>query len=269
MGNRKIQLFLATNLLFLLGAIGCGQKGAGQSSESTSEQGAEPKGPVLTLDPATTGTITGAVTLEGAPPTIGPVDMGAAPPCLKLNETRVVPPVVVTGPGGSLANVVVYLKSGLGNYKFETPKDPVSLEQHGCMYVPRVIALMTNQPLEVQNNDPVLHNVRPVLKNNKSWNQSQMVGGPPIMASFSKPEFAAHVLCNVHPWMRSYLFVFNNPYYAVTSTTGTFELKNVPPGTYTIEAWQEKYGTQDQTVTVGPKESKSVSFEFKADSSGA
>jgi hypothetical protein len=268
MGNRKIPLFLVTSLLLLSGATGCGQKGGNQSSGSTSEQGAEPSGPVLTLDPATTGTITGTVTLAGAPPTIGPIDMGAAPPCLKLNDTRVVPPVVVTGSGGSLANVVVYLKSGLGNYKFETPKDAVSLEQHGCMYVPRVIALMTNQPLEVQNNDPVLHNVRPVLKNNKSWNQSQTVGGPPIMASFAKPEFAAHVLCNVHPWMRSYLFVFNNPYFAVTSTTGTFELKNVPPGTYTVEAWQEKYGMQDQTVTVGPKESKAVSFEFKAGSSG-
>jgi Carboxypeptidase regulatory-like domain len=269
MGNRKLYLFFVANFLCLLGAIGCGQKGNGQSSGSTSEEGAAPAGPVLTLDPATTGTITGAVMLQGAPPTIGPIDMGAAPPCLKLNETRVVPPVVVTGPGGSLANVVVYLKSGVGNYKFETPTEPVSLEQHGCMYVPRVVALMTNQQLEVQNNDPVLHNVRPVLKDNKSWNQSQTVGGPPIMASFAKSEFAAHILCNVHPWMRSYLFVFNNPYYAVTSTTGTFELKNVPPGTYTIEAWQEKYGTQDQTVTVGPKESKAVSFQFKAGPAGA
>lgn len=264
MSNRKAGLFVAATCLLVLGAIGCGHK----RNDESSDQASEPAGPVLTLDPATTGTISGTVTLQGAVPTIGPIDMGAAPPCLKLNATHVVPPVVVTGSNGSLANVVVYLKSGLGNYKYETPKDPVSLEQHGCMYVPRVVALMTNQPLEVQNNDPVLHNVRPVLKGNKSWNQSQTVGGPPIMASFAKPEFAAHVLCNVHPWMRAYLFVFNNPYFAVTSTTGTFELKNVPPGTYTIEAWQEKYGTQDQTVIVGSKETKTVSFQFKSGSPG-
>ena len=250
--------------MVLLCAMGCGQKQNGNSSEQPSQ----PAGPVLNLDPATEGTITGTVTLDGAPPTIGPIDMGAAPPCLKLNATHIVPPVVVTGPGGSPANVVVFLKSGPGNYKFETPKDPVSLDQKGCMYVPRVIALMTNQVLDVQNTDPVLHNVRPVLKNNKSWNQSQTVGGPPIMASFAKPEFAAHVLCNVHPWMRSYLFVFDNPYYAVTTATGTFELKDVPPGTYTVEAWQERYGTQDQTITVGPKESKAIAFQFKAGASG-
>ena len=66
------------------------------------------------------------------------------------------------------------------------------------------------------------------------------------MATFPQPEFASHILCNIHPWMRSYLFVFNNPYFAVTSADGAFDLKNVPPGTYTVEAWQEKYGTQDQ-----------------------
>jgi hypothetical protein len=263
MNKRASYLLVVASLVWALCATGCGQKSATNSGQAD-----EPTGPVLTLDPSTTGTITGKVTLQGAPPTIGPIDMGAAPPCLKLNDTRVVPPVVVTGAGGTLANVVVYLKSGVGNYKFDTPKDPVSLEQHGCMYIPRVIALMTDQPLEVQNADPVLHNVRPVLKNNKSWNQSQTVGGPPIMATFAKPEFAAHVLCNIHPWMRSYLFVFDNPYFAVTSATGSFELKDVPPGTYTIEAWQEKYGTQDQTITVGPKESKAVSFQFASSSSG-
>lgn len=268
MNNRKMRLFGIAILLCLFAVIGCGHKGNDESSGPSAGQ-AVASGPLLTLDPATTGTITGTVMLQGAPPTVAPIDMGAAPPCLKLNETRVVPPVVVTGPDGSLANVVIYLKSGLGNYKFETPTNPVSLQQHGCMYVPRVIALMTNQQLEVQNNDPVLHNVRPVLKGNKSWNQSQTVGGPPITASFAKPEFAAHVLCNVHPWMRAYLFVFNNPYFALTTTTGTFELKNVPPGTYTIEAWQEKYGTQDETITVGPKESKAVSFTFKSGTSGA
>ena len=77
------------------------------------------------------------------------------------------------------------------------------------------------------------------------------------------------VLCNVHPWMRAWIFVFDHPYYAVTSRTGKFELKNLPPGTYTIEAWHETYRARDQTVTIGAKESKAISFSFKApDSSG-
>jgi Carboxypeptidase regulatory-like domain len=72
------------------------------------------------------------------------------------------------------------------------------------------------------------------------------------------------IKCNVHPWMRAFAFVFAHPYFEVTTKTGEFALKNVPPGTYTIEAWQEKYGAQDQTVTIGPKESKTISFTYKA-----
>jgi hypothetical protein len=60
------------------------------------------------------------------------------------------------------------------------------------------------------------------------------------------------------------VFVFDNPYFAVTSIAGTFELKNLPPGTYTIEAWHEHYNVQDQTVTIAAKESKSISFVFKS-----
>ena len=86
----------------------------------------------------------------------------------------------------------------------------------------------------------------------------------PFEETFSQPELAVVIKCNVHPWMRAFAFIFNHPYYDVTAKTGTFELKNLPPGTYTIEAWQEKYGAQDQTVTIGPKESKAISFTYKA-----
>jgi hypothetical protein len=159
---------------------------------------------------------------------------------------------------------VIYVKSGLGNYRFDSPPDPVVLDQRGCMYEPHVLALMVNQPLEVRNDDATIHNVHPESKANESWNRSQTPGAPPLTTSFAKPELAIRVECNVHPWMRSYMFVFAHPYYAVTSTAGTFELKNLPAGTYTIEAWQEKYGVQDQTVTVGAKASKNISFAFHA-----
>jgi hypothetical protein len=101
-----------------------------------------------------------------------------------------------------------------------------------------------------------------LAKMNQSWNKSQSVDGPPIDESFTQPELAVPIVCNVHPWMRAYAFVFSNPYYAVTSKTGTFEIKNLPPGTYVVEAWQERYGTKDQTVAIGPKESKAISFMF-------
>jgi hypothetical protein len=64
--------------------------------------------------------------------------------------------------------------------------------------------------------------------------------------------------------MKGYIAVFKHPFFAVTTKDGKFELKGLPPGTYTIEAWQEKLGVVDQQVTIGPKDSKTVSFTFKA-----
>jgi hypothetical protein len=136
------------------------------------------------------------------------------------------------------------------------------------MYDPHVLAVMAGQTLEVKNDDQTTHNIHPTPKDNRDWNQSQPPGATPIEQSFARPEFAIPVKCNVHPWMKSYIFVFKNPYYAVTSKDGKFELKGLPPGTYTIEAWQEKFGVVDQTVTIGPKESKDVNFTFKANASG-
>jgi hypothetical protein len=254
MAKRTAGLLIAVALCNAVG--GCGSAGRNDQSEEKAS------GPVLTLDPATVGEIKGTVTLVGSPPTLNPIDMGAAPPCLKLNPSPILP-VVVTGGKSQLANVVISLKDGLGNYRFDTPKETATLDQKGCMYVPRVVALMANQPFEVQNDDPILHNVHAVLKQNRSWNHSQPIGGPPITVVFTRSEFAAYVVCNIHPWMRAYLFVFDNPYYAVTSTTGTFELKDVPPGTYTVQAWHERFGILDETVTIAPKETKAISFEFK------
>jgi hypothetical protein len=237
----------------VLGVAGCGKN---ENSESSS--------PTATVDPATAGSISGTVVLDGAPPALKPIDMSATPACVQANPSPVVPPIVVTGENGALANVVVYVKDGLGRYKFDTPTEIVALGQKNCMYDPHVVALMTNQPFEVQNNDPTLHNVHPMPKRNRQWSSSQPAGSAALKSTFGRPEFAMEVLCNVHPWMRAWVFVFDHPYFAVTSKSGKFELKNLPPGTYTIEAWQETYPAQDQTVTVGAKESKTIAFTFKS-----
>jgi hypothetical protein len=236
---------------------GCAKK---ESSES-----AQPA-PTATVDPITVGTISGTVTLAGTPPTPRAIIMSAGPECAKLHATPLTYPEVVVGEHGALANVLVYVKLGLGNYRFEVPSTPATLDQTGCMYEPHVMGLMARQQLLVKNTDPVVHNVHPVPHNNRAWNRSQPVGSAPIEATFENPDFAMPVLCNVHPWMRAFLFVFAHPYFAVTPASGAFELKNLPPGTYTIEAWQEKYGTQDQVVTLGPRESKSMSFTFQSGS---
>jgi hypothetical protein len=250
---RPAALVLAS-FFALFAHIGCSKK--------ESEDPAEPAAPTAIVDPATAGSISGAVRLEGAPPTFRPIDMSAEAICMQANRSAVIPPIVVTGARGALANVVIYVKSGLGSYRFDTPSTPVVLDQKGCMYVPRVLAVMTNQPFEVHNEDQTIHNVHPMPRQNRAWNKSEPVGDPPIVATFTKPEIAIPIACNIHPWMRAYMFVFAHPYFDITPKTGEFALKNLPPGTYTVEAWQEKLGVQDQTITIGPKETKSLDFVF-------
>jgi hypothetical protein len=231
-------------------------------SKKDSEESSEPPPPTAIVDPSTAGEITGTVTLDGPPPAFKPIDMSAEAVCVQANPAPVVPPIVVTGPRGALANAVVYVKSGLGSYRFDTPSAPVVLDQKGCMYSPRVLAMMVNQPFEVNNEDQTIHNVHPMSRTNKAWNQSEPVGDPPIQSTFTKPELAIPIACNIHPWMRAFLFVFASPYFDITTKSGEFALKNLPPGTYTIEAWQERFGVRDQTVAIGPKETKSISFTF-------
>jgi hypothetical protein len=235
--------------------------GCGQNSKTSGD--AESSGPLLSIDRATVGSISGTVTIEGNSAATGVI----TPLCGKTNAPGVVPPGNVDEHSMELAKTVIYLKAGLARYRYDTPKDHVVLDQRGCTYEPHVIALMTNQPLEIRNSDPVAHNIHVLAKVNRPWDHSEPAGVAPIMESFSKPELAVHVICKIHAGMSAFLFIFDNPYYAVPSSAGTFELKNVPPGTYTVEAWQEHLGTQDQSVTIAPNQSKTVSFVFRAGNS--
>jgi hypothetical protein len=257
--------FRVTVLALLLASafnLGCSKPRSEDSSAGTAEP---PAAPSITVEPSTAGSIRGTVTLEGQPPELRPIDMNSEPGCRKLNPEPVIPPEIVTGPNGGLANVVVYVKGGLGQYGgFKTPQDSVALDQKNCMYEPRIVALMVNQPLEIRNDDATIHNVHVMAKENNGWNKGQRAGGPVIETSFSRPELAIPFMCNVHPWMRAFVFVFAHPYFGVTSKTGEFELKGLPPGAYTIETWHERYGTQDQSVTIGPRETRQVSFRYKS-----
>ncbi|MGH9758663.1 MAG: carboxypeptidase regulatory-like domain-containing protein [Candidatus Acidiferrales bacterium] len=213
-------------------------------------------------DSTGSATITGRVVLEGPAPAPRMIDMSGEPACRAAHPAPVDFPDVVTGEQGALANVVVYIKSGLGNESFGAPRTPVTLDQKGCLYEPHVVALMTNQVLSIRNDDPTIHNVHLLAHLNRPWNKSEPSGVPPLQETFDRPELAMPLVCNVHPWMHGFIFVFANPYFQVTTRSGEFTLRNLPPGAYTIEAWQEKLGTLDQTVTLGPHGSKSVSFTF-------
>lgn len=249
--KRKMFLFCQLVCLAAFSIAGCAQNG-----KSTNES--EPSGPLLSIDPATVGSITGTVTIENS----SSIMAAPTPSCGKGNGSDAAASANANEQNSELAKTVIYIKTGLARYRYQTPTDHAVLDQKGCTYVPHVIALMTGQPLEIRNSDPVAHNIHVLSKANRPWDHSEPAGVAPIMESFSKPELAVHVICKIHAGMSAYLFVFNHPYFAVPAPTGSFELKNIPPGTYTIEAWQEHLGTQDQTVTIGPKQSEAISFVF-------
>jgi uncharacterized protein (DUF2141 family) len=98
---------------------------------------------------------------------------------------------------------------------------------------------------------------------NREWNHSQGAGDPPIARRFIKPEIMIRVKCNIHSWMHAFIGVLDHPYFAVSKDDGSFEIKNLPPGTYTIAVWQEKLGTQEQQVTVAPHGNAEANFTFK------
>ena len=165
---------------------------------------------------------------------------------------------------GDLQDVVVYVSQGLpADGKFEPPKEATVIEQKGCMYTPHVVVLRTNQELKVVNSDNTAHNIHPIPNNNRELNQSQAPGAPFSM-TFAREEIAIPVKCNIHPWMRSYIAVFKHPHFAVTGKDGTFEIGNLPPGTYTLTAWHGTLGTTFQKITIGESETKTVEFVFKA-----
>lgn len=132
------------------------------------------------------------------------------------------------------------------------------------MYEPHVTALMVGQNLDVANDDQTTHNVFMMSQNNRPSNRSSLPGSEPVVESLVAPELAIPMKCNVHPWMKGYVFLFDHPYFAVTHRDGKFELTGLPPGTYTLVAWQELYGTMEQTVTVAPQGAVSADFVFKA-----
>ena len=206
--------------------------------------------------------VTGKVKFDGPLPASQPIRMQSDPACAKEHAQPAHSEEIVAGKDGTLENVIVFVSQGLDNRTFEAPQSPVVMQQKGCMYEPHVVALRAGQTLRVINADNTTHNIHPMPANNREWNKAQMPGQP-VEDTFGREEISIPVKCNIHPWMRSYIAVFKHPYFSVTGKNGTFDLANLPPGDYTIEAWHEKLGTVTQHVKVGPGESKSLEFVFK------
>jgi hypothetical protein len=228
----------------------------------TKEQTEKPAGPPAVIDEVNGASLTGKVAFTGEKPAPVTIDMSANPVCARAHSTPVKTEQVVVNDDQTLRNVFVWIKSGLASPNWATPTTSAVLSQDGCIYKPHVLGVMTGQALEVRNNDLSNHNVHIMPETNQEWNISQPPKGDPLVRVFARPEVMVPVKCNVHPWMKAYIGVVSHPFFAVTGDDGTFTIKGLPPGTYTLQAWHEKYGTREQQVTVAPKETKTVDFSF-------
>jgi hypothetical protein len=115
----------------------------------------------------------------------------------------------------------------------------------------------------ISNSDATLHNVNAAPKNNRAFNFGQPASVPAVARTFDKPEVMIPLRCDVHGWMNAYVGVVAHPFFAVTKDDGRFEIKGLPAGTYTIEAWHEQLGTQTQSVTVDAQAPAKVAIAFK------
>lgn len=214
-------------------------------------------------DPATTGTITGTIVVNGTVPPPGMMRIDGDPKCVALAGSAQQPTedLVVDG-GNRLQNVFVYVKEGLPARMYRIPSEPVVLDQQRCRYAPRVLGLQVGQALTIRNGDPLLHNVRAEGAINESFDIGTPVQGMEVTRTFATREVMVPVKCNVHGWMHAYIGVLEHPYFGVSDGGGRFSIAQLPAGTYTLEFWHERLGTQTQQVTVTASETTDVTLAY-------
>ncbi|HVM33460.1 MAG TPA: carboxypeptidase-like regulatory domain-containing protein [bacterium] len=246
--NWKKPLTVTLTSLLLLGA-GCGKKS-----------------PASQLPPPTgvlgKGVISGKVTFKGAVPQAAKISMDADPACQAQHPNPVYDESLVVGPQGGLANVLVYVKEGAAVYA--PPSTAVTLNQTACLYQPHVFGVQVNQPLEIFNQDPTLHNVHAVAVTNDGFNVGENQNDKTEQV-FTQPEMPVKFKCDVHSWMNCYGGVFTHPFFRVTGKDGAYQITGLPAGDYTLVAWQEKYGfSAPQKVSLKDGGSASLNFSFGA-----
>ena len=252
---RVKNLRLAAALAAGVVATGCG-----------GSDGTQPPPNARRVDASRAGRVSGHVRIEGAVPQNPQMDMSSDAVCARAHPGGAALDTFVVKDGG-VDNVFVYVKEGLGDYYFDTPAAAARIDQQGCRYTPHVLGVQVNQPLEISNGDPTHHNVHAVAKANREFNFTQQIQGMKNTVRLPQPEVMVRVQCDIHKWMSAFVGVVPHPYFAVTSGGGRFALERLPSGTYTLEAWHEKLGTQTANVTIGEKESADVAFTFTAPAS--
>jgi len=217
-----------------------------------------------------TAVVSGKVVFDGDPPPREAIPAETIAKskdtcCIKHHaDSPVLSEELIVGDNKGIRNVVVFVKRFPDKWAFSTPDETVVIDQIGCTYVPHVVGVMVGQPVEVTSSDDTTHNVHfMATKNRIRKSNSTIPKGGKVEVSFKRPELgSAYFKCDIHGWMKSYVGIFDHPFFIVTGDDGAYELPKLPPGEYEISAWHEKLGTQTQTITVKDGESAAVDFRW-------
>ncbi len=208
------------------------------------------------------GTLSGTVTIEGTAPPPAKIEVTKDPEVCGKESKEKVNPVLLVGPGGGIANVVVTVKAIKGK-KLEVPAEHPLFDQKMCEFHPHVLVFPAGSTIDVKNSDGILHNIHTTSTVNPSQNQAQPKFKPLIQIKVEKPETIA-IKCDVHGWMSGYWVATETPYVAVTDASGTFKIADLPPGDYDVELWQEKLGKAMQKASIKAKEETKVAWKMAA-----
>ncbi len=242
-------------------AAGCGSNPPGAGTAK--EEAAADARPTAVVDEANGGTIAGRVAFTGPKPERKVLSMDSTPKCAEQHKEPVLSEDAIINPNGTVKNAFVWVKAGLPEARWPMPAAAVQIDQRGCVYVPHVVGVRVGQDVEFLNSDPTNHNIHPMPRANREWNESQPPLGEKKVKQFSKQEVMVPIKCNVHPWMKVWIGVVDHPFFAVTGDDGSFTLKGLPPGEYTVEVWHERFGAQEARVSVGAGETKTADFTLK------
>jgi plastocyanin len=233
-------------------------------SACSSPPPAPPAGGGKKVDEATAGAVSGKVKFAGPPPKPEMLRMNTDQACVEANGKTAPSDAVLVSADGAVQNAFVYIKDGVDPaYSFDIPTTPVELDQKGCRYVPRVLGVRAGQPIQLVNSDATLHNIHALPMTNQEFNDGMKEKAPKITRTFTVPEVMVRFKCDVHGWMNAHVGVMANPFFAVTGPDGSFDIKGLPPGKYTLAVWHETLGESWQSITIADRESKTVEFSFK------
>jgi len=209
-------------------------------------------------------TIVGTISISGKVPQPKVIDMSADPVCMEINRKPQTESLIANG--NKLQDAFISVKGEPINvYRFEMPAEEVVLSRKNCQYSPRVFGVRVGQSLRIMNGDTTVHNTHATPKLNPEWNQSQMPGSPPLLKTFTRSELLIPFKCNQHPWEKAYVGVLPHPFFAVSDGNGRYEIRGLPPGTYTLTSWHEGFDEQHVEITLVPGEVRNVDFVFDVD----